>query len=318
MSEKLFKPMLAGKVDDFDKLRFPMLASVKLDGIRATIHSAAGRGGVAMSRSMKPLPNMFLQNWVRDNALWLNGLDGEVIVGDPNLPTTYNTTVSAVMCENRSAPFTFYVFDKWDLPAYSESGAKWDFAARLDFAAHKVRQIGGEQVRILPHIMLHSIADLNAFEEKALDQGYEGVMLRDPQGGYKNGRSSFKEHILLKVKRYEDAEATIIGFEEEQHNGNERFTNELGRGARSSHQENKTGKGSLGAFVVSGLTAYPGITFNVGTGYTADERARFWNARDAMIGKVITFKHFPIGAKDAPRHPVFKGFRDQMDMELAA
>ena len=38
---------------DFGILRFPMFASFKLDGIRATIHN-----GVAMSRSMKPLPNL--------------------------------------------------------------------------------------------------------------------------------------------------------------------------------------------------------------------------------------------------------------------
>ena len=47
---------------------------------------------------------------------------------------------------------------------------------------------------------------------KNLNAGYEGLMLRDPNGIYKFGRSSVKENILLKVKEFMDDEAEIIAF----------------------------------------------------------------------------------------------------------
>ena len=47
-----------------------------------------------------------------------------------------------------------------------------------------------------------------------LKDGYEGLMLRDPNGVYKFGRSTVKENILLKVKDFMDDEAEIISFRE--------------------------------------------------------------------------------------------------------
>jgi len=39
--------------------------------------------------------------------------------------------------------------------------------------------------------------------------GGEGVMNKDPNSKYENSRSDF----LLKVKKFEDAEATVIGHQ---------------------------------------------------------------------------------------------------------
>jgi DNA ligase-1 len=52
----------------------------------------------------------------------------------------------------------------------------------------------------------------------------------------------------------------------------------------------------------------------VGTGFTADQRADFWSRREQLRGQLVKYKHFPHGVKDAPRHPVFLGFRDPEDM----
>lgn len=94
------------------------------------------------------------------------------------------------------------------------------------------------------------------------------------------------------------------------HNGNEATVNELGRTKRSSHKENKTGRGDLGALV---LRHPDGFTFNVGTGFTDDDRALVWKDRDTFVGKLAKVKYFAIGMKDAPRHPVFLGWRDGSD-----
>lgn len=76
-----FEPMLAAsEIPTIDKIKFPILASFKYDGIRSPITS-----GVAMSRKMLPLQNLHIQLWVQKYAEYLNGLDGEMIVGPGNL-----------------------------------------------------------------------------------------------------------------------------------------------------------------------------------------------------------------------------------------
>jgi DNA ligase-1 len=152
-----------------------------------------------------------------------------------------------------------------------------------------------------------------SWEESYLTAGYEGVMLRHPGGPYKQGRSTAKEAWLLKVKRFVDAEARVIGFSEAQHNANEAKRNELGQLERSSHKAGKVGKQTLGALTVKDLKT--GVEFDIGTGFTADQRQVFWTTGDNLIGKVVKYKSQPTGVKDKPRFPVFLGFRGNVDMD---
>jgi DNA ligase 1 len=138
------------------------------------------------------------------------------------------------------------------------------------------------------------------------EAGHEGLMLRDPDSCYKFGRATPVGQELVKVKTFEDAEATVIGYEEEMHNANEATVNELGRTKRSSHKANMTGKGRLGALIV--LTQ-EGVTFNVGSGFTDDQRLSLWTNRKVLPGLTITYRYFNSGSKDKPRFPTFVGFR---------
>jgi DNA ligase-1 len=122
---------------------------------------------------------------------------------------------------------------------------------------------------------------------------------------------------MIKIKRFTDGEAVVVGVEEQMHNTNEATTNALGYTERSSHQANQIGTGALGAFLCRSL---PGpddetdVEFSVGTGMTAADRTWMWNNREQMVGKIIKYKSFPVGVKDKPRHPVFLGFRDAEDL----
>ena len=68
-----FKPMLACECSDITQVKFPIMASSKLDGIRCTIF-----GGVAYSRSLKPIPNKFVQSWAKENAFAESGFNSRV------------------------------------------------------------------------------------------------------------------------------------------------------------------------------------------------------------------------------------------------
>jgi DNA ligase-1 len=137
-------------------------------------------------------------------------------------------------------------------------------------------------------------------------------MVRSGEGKYKYGRSTLKEFILAKLKRMASDEAVITGVVELQRNLNEATTNNLGYTERSSHQEGKSAGGTMGALIVKCLRT--AAEFQLGTGFTAEDRAFFWENRDGVLGKIVTFDHFPVGRKDLPRHPSFKGLRSAEDM----
>jgi DNA ligase-1 len=291
------KPMLAGKAD-LKRLQYPVLLSPKLDGIRAIV-----KGGVVLSRSLKPIPNKYVQKLL--GKARYEGLDGELILGDPTDKAVYRKTNSAVMSHDGEPGFTFFAFDLWDMDA--------PFKQRLSILESHYNSIYDPLIMVVPHAEVRTEKDLLEYEQLYLDRGYEGVMLRDPMGLYKQGRSTTKEGTLLKLKRFTDAEAEIIGFEELMHNANEAKTNALGRTERSSHKAGLVPTGSLGAFVCKDLGT--GVEFNIGTGFTEAQRRLYWSIKQDLTGRIAKYKFFDVGVKDAPRHPVFIGFRDKLDMD---
>jgi DNA ligase 1 len=303
-----FKPMLASHCKDTGKLKFPVLVSKKLDGIRATV-----QGGQLLSRSLKPIPNVHVQEIFEGLP---EGLDGELIMGDPCSPTVYRDTVSIVMSDDKPADgIVLHLFDKF---AFMNDAP---FAARFQMVAGFVREYHADfndNIVTVPHVMINSIEELDEFEAAALAEGNEGVMIRSLDGRYKQGRSSEKEAILLKLKRFCDSEAVIIGTYELMHNDNDAFVNELGRTARSSEKAGKVGLNTLGGFYVKGVAGQPfdGVEFKVGNGQgmTQELRQQLWDDKESLVGRVIKIKYFPTGSKDRPRHPLWLGWRDERDM----
>lgn len=289
---KTFKPILAGKFDA-KKQKFPVLASAKLDGVRCIIID-----GVAMSRSLKPIPNAYVQKMI--GKAKYNGLDGELMVGFVGGKDVYRNTVSAVMSEDGTPNFTFWVFDNCEKSV--------GYANRLSFC----QKFDNEpHINVLPHKLISNMEELDKFEAKQLERGLEGVILRSPDGPYKHGRSSTNEGILLKLKRFEDSEAEIIGGEELMKNGNDATENALGHTERSSHKENMIPMNTLGALNVRDLKTK--VEFSIGTGFDAATRKSLWTMPD-LVGKIVKYKYFASGSKDKPRFPVFLGFRDKRDM----
>lgn len=289
----IFKPMLATDAD-LSKLRFPLLASAKLDGVRAVV-----RGGVVYSRSNKPIPNKFVQMQFKEYEHY----DGELICGNPMSKSCYRDTVSVVMSHDKPAHgVQFFVFDHVKQPTLP-------YKSRA--AGIYVHNSPLNMVRVHEQVVISDINRLLQLEARYLEMGYEGLILRDPNAPYKNGRSTVNEGFLLKLKRFVDSEAEIVGFEERMHNGNEATTNELGRTKRSSHKDGKTGRGDLGSLI---LKRPDGVTFNCGTGFDDGLRQDIWDNQRKYLGKIAKYKHFEIGAKDLPRHPVFLGLRDRRDL----
>ena len=286
-----FKPLLSATIEDTASLRYPVLVSTKLDGIRCLVID-----GVACSRNLKPIRNAYIQKCIGKPEY--NGLDGELIVGNVFAKDCYLKTNSGVMSADGEPDFKFHVFDRFDMGPF-HFRTRFERIPNLPF------------VEIVPHWEVSSEIQLLDLEAELLAKGAEGVMVRSIDGTYKFGRSTLRDGILGKLKRFTDAEYKVVDFQERMHNANEATTNALGHTERSSHKENKVGRGDLGALV---LETADGQRFNCGTGFDDAARSEIWNNRDQYLGRWAKIKSFLIGVKDLPRFPVFLGWRDPIDM----
>jgi DNA ligase-1 len=258
--------------------------------------------GRLRSRSLKPIPNKYT------SALFsrpeLAGLDGELVVGEATAEDVFRVTSAATSAEKGSPDVRFFVFDHFD--------ATGGFEERQQAVKRAVAKAGlGDRVVIVEQRFIHNSEELLAFEEEMLEAGYEGLILRSRTGPYKQGRSTVNEGWMLKLKRFTDSEAEILGVIEEMENTNDAHTNALGRTERSSCKSGLKPKGRAGALRVRDLKT--GIEFNVGGGFNSADRDNFWTHRAQVIGMVLKYKSFLIGVKDAPRFPIYLGMRNDWD-----
>jgi len=289
------KPMLA---KDFDptKAKFPYIATPKIDGIRFLMVN-----GVAVSRSFKPIRNEYIQRLL--SQYLPDGMDGELTSGD-----TFQSSTSAVMTIKGEPEFKCWIFDYVD--PESTTIAPW--RDRIEVASEMIFKIlppfefkvldGGSIIRTLQ--------DLERYETYWLSKGYEGVMLRDPNGTYKFGRSTVRDNILLKVKRFCDDEAELLRIEEKMSNQNPEELDAFGNIKRSAALGGMVPTGTAGTLIVRNKE---GLEFGIGTGLDDKMRTEIWNNKEKYIGKLVKYKYFPQGVKELPRHPVFLGFRDPED-----
>ena len=291
------KPMLAcQKVPNIETISYPLMATPKLDGIRCLVIN-----GKAVSRKFKPIPNDFIRNWIEGHCP--SGFDGEIMVNGRN----FNDLSGDVRRKDGEPDFQYHIFD------YVKESLGKPYKERMKDLDNERRDKEGcaRLIHVFPKLIQNHL-ELAMFEAKCLEEGYEGAMTRSPNSPYKCGRATLAEEYLLKIKRFEDDEATVVGYEEMMHNDNPATQDAFGRTERSSHQENLRPAGVLGKLVCRSPKWVK--DFEIGTGFDAMTRAKLWIGRAALPGKLVKFKHQPSGAGERPRFPVFLGFRDEWDM----
>lgn len=196
-------------------------------------------------------------------------LDGELVTYTDGVMDDFNSVQSKVMSADGEPDFHFIAFDSFAEP-------EAPFAKRLQSIA------AGGHVVAHPHIEIGDLNALMAFHADNLANGWEGTMIRKPGARYKFGRSTVREGILLKLKPRQDAEAVIVGFAEQQNH-----------------------PATLGSLSVR----WKKVAFEIGTGFTEAQRIDLWARRAMLVGQSVTFRYQGVGARGAPRFPVFAGIR---------
>lgn len=117
----------------------------------------------------------------------------------------------------------------------------------------------------------------------SIAHGEEGIMINTVNARYEYKRSN----VLLKVKKMNDLDLEVIGFEE----GTNRHA------------------GRLGALLVN----YKGYTVKVGSGFSDELRDEIWQNKDEYLGTIVEVSYFEETSNQdggiSLRFPVFKDFR---------
>ena len=309
MKNVTVKPCLATDLD-LDKAKYPYLGLAKIDGVRALNILDEG----FLSRSMKNFDNQFVSD--RYDIPEFIGFDGELSYGPITAKDLVNVTTSVV--NSHSDPrandlvwnlFDYITHETKDLP-YKE---------RYGLLVKKVREIKesnpelGKRIDIIPAKLILNRGELETFDSVNLELGYEGSVFRSIDGKYKFGRTTVNENNYLRLKRFIQEDAIVISIVEALENTNEKKTNELGLSERSSHKANKIPKAMVGSLICKDIKT--GNTITVGPGeMTHEQRVYYFINQNELINQVISYKHFPKGAKDKPRFPTFVNIRNKTDL----
>jgi DNA ligase-1 len=99
------------------------------------------------------------------------------------------------------------------------------------------------------------------FNKDAIEAGFEGIMIKDPNAPYECKRSA----SWLKMKPFIEVSLAVTAVEE------------------------GTGKneGRLGALICEGEDDGKVIRVNVGSGFTDDQRSSYWDSKDEMVGQIV-------------------------------
>lgn len=306
------KPRQPTKACDavLEKIKYPCAIMPKIDGVRAV---TTGVPGALHGRTLKRHRNVYL------NAIFGQTmcafLDMELTQGgDPADPHQLcNRTTSVVNSAVHPLETTVHA---WVFDVYSPHFDHLPYEQRYALAGQAVKFIKQHlpdlQIALVPMVICENEEQLLAQEEIWLAEGYEGVIGRSLDGVYKSGRCTVREGYYWRIKRFEEEDAIITGFEEAMENTNEATINELGLSERSTHQENMVPKGMVGAILAKKVKT--GEPIKVGPGeMDHDERKRVWESRVDYIGRQFVYKHFPKSVKDKPRFPTFVVFRMDSD-----
>jgi DNA ligase 1 len=236
------------------------LVSEKLDGVRAIWD-----GQTLRFRSGKTInaPLWFL------DGLPKRSLDGELWLGRGTFERLSGIVRREMPDDAEWRQVRYMIFE---LP-----GAPGTFAQRAALIREVVKQA---DVPWLREIGQFSVVDRNSLQKlmkEVVKAGGEGVMLHRADALYQTGRSD----TLLKMKPWEDAEATVIGYQP-------------GKGKHA---------GALGALRVR---TDDGREFSLGTGFTDQQR------RDPPpIGSTVTFRYHDLTKTGLPRFASFLRVREE-------
>ncbi len=296
----VFSCQLAKNGDDHPKkMKGPKLLDVKLDGVRiisvldkdkgtVTQYSRDGR----LNENFPHIASMLMKliPMIKESIV----LDGEMVSRSfQALMTQLNRKDSVNTSDARLA-----LFDCLPLKDFLAGECKLTQVQRhealVEFEPHLQAHSAGA-IYVVPKLAVNLDTDegqrsFKEFNAQAIDDGYEGVMIKDPSATYKTKRTD----AWLKIKPWITVDLEIVD-------------------AEPGKPESKFAH-TLGGLVCRGVDQGREIEVTVGGGYSEELRDEIWTNRDKVIGRIVEIKGDALtksqdGDAWSLRFPVFVQFR---------
>ncbi len=276
-------PMLAL---DFNKrshdISYPAIGQRKFDGVRsmASIHPD---GSVSMkSRKGKEFPHM---EHLRKQIAGLKDLpDGAFLDGELYSDTlTFQEVVGLVRRETLKAgdedklkQISYRLYDMLD-----PNTRNAPFSFRYDALKGILGATPPKNLILTQNIILKDKDDVKKYHDQFVQEGYEGIMVRNNDGEYGINK---RTKNLQKFKEFYDQEFEIVGFEE--------------------------GTGNDAGTVIWVCMTQDGNVFKARPKGTREERSEYFQNADKHIGSTLTVRYFEMTDDGMPRFPVGLSIRD--------
>lgn len=275
-------PMLAKSFDkDGAKISFPAFVQPKLDGHRCVAIVQDGKATL-WSRTRKPITGVphiqrELEQRFGDRSETLI-LDGELYNHDYR--HKFEELTSYIRQETPKPGHEvvqYWVYDLVNDEPFSTRASRL-----IDLHLGDKLGVGQPKVIMLPTDVVDDESAMMEVFNVYIKAGFEGLMLRNQRGLYKNSRSA----DLQKVKEFEDAEFEIVDVEE--------------------------GRGKMAGRAIFVCSTANGERFNAKMVGALDDLAEYFVNKDKYIGKQLTVKYQGITNGNVPRFPVAMRLREDV------
>jgi DNA ligase-1 len=275
-----FKVMLApSELPQLPNLKYPLYVQPKLDGFRAIYHN-----GVFYSRTGKPMPNVQLDSYFS----CLEGLKNVVLDGELYAHGVLFQDLSKTLTnENKaiSIQLKYNVYDAIPALDWLAQKSKLDYSDRLKLLRSVVNNVANyKKVIDVSTDLVEDASEVVEIYKKYLKQGYEGCMLKAPNGKYQWKRVTIKSGEMLKLKPFKSEDLKVIGV----YDGEGKF------------------EGKAGGILVD----YNGVTVRIGSGFDDALRDSLSKEPNSYIGKTAEIKYFEETEDGSLRFPIFERWRD--------
>jgi DNA ligase 1 len=303
---KPFEPVLyPNETTEIEDIRGEYLASNKMDG-----HRWLFIDGELKSRHFKPMPNFRLIERFKPLTDFSKQtgiiLDGEIYSHELSFKEIGHflrtiDTKDEVIPES----IKFHCFEIFD-PKRPDLTAK----DRYEIICELEGKLG-EHFVVVKQRLVCGQEEIKKIFDDAVEEGYEGIMLKSPHSTYKFGRYTLKSGMAYKLKKFTTTDGKIISVEQatKVREDAEKKTNELGRSVTSKKKDDRVLIEKASSFVVK----FGDTTVKVPIALSDEEKEGIWLNRDSYIGKWIEYKYQEEGMDEKPRIPIFLRYREDKD-----
>ncbi|MBU2249239.1 MAG: hypothetical protein KKD77_21000 [Gammaproteobacteria bacterium] len=195
-------------------------------------------------------------------------LDGELYIHGASFEEIHSIVGRTVNLSPDHREVKLYVFD---LVSDQPQAKRFNELNKIEFPPELVR---------VPTILAWNLEEIMRLNDRYLNEGYEGIVVRHFEAPYIRRRSTF----MMKFKPKRSDIYQVVGFKEE-------------------IDKNGKPKGRLGALVCQGGD---GTQFSVGSGLTEEQRVNLWLTRDSLTEHdvKVAYQHLT-SLQGVPRFPVF-------------